>query len=177
MPPDAEGRIRHPIGEKGGEYAWATNPANAVGIFCPSCGGGSEYDQICHRLCILCGEQFRVVLQSWRMRHFPHRPELGESVLPKPPKPPSPNSAEGILAAGAGNRAPATIATAAAVVAIDTAQGKDKANRKSLQSGSKVSKDEEKIRKEEALMAEWFKWKTIHAQDITGGDKPSEAGL
>ena len=73
----------------------------------PKCGGDSEFEQICHCMCIFCQEQFPLDLQFWRMRNFVHRPELGKSV---PPNPPNPNSAEGILGAGASNRAPATIA-------------------------------------------------------------------
>ena len=100
---------------------------------------------------------------------------MGEVLEPKPVKPTNPNSAAGILAAG--NRAPATIAAAAAVVAIGTMQGKDKADRKSLQSAGKLSKDEEWIAKRDALKVEWFKWKSIHAEDIAKGDPPVDDHL
>ena len=177
MPADAEGRIRCPFGEKGGKFAWAAHPDSAVGLFCPTCGEHHLYDQICHRMCIFCKTQFPIELQSWKMRNLPHRPDMGDTEVPKPPKPPNPNSAEGTLAAGPGNRPAATIAAAAAVVAIDTVHEKAKAGRKTLQGGGKVTKDEENSNKKEALRAEWYKWKTIHSEDTAHGAPADEVHL
>ena len=126
-------------------------------------------------MCIYCSTQFPVELHSHRMRAFPLRPEVGEVATPQPP---DPNSAAGTI--GAGNRAPATIASAAAVMAIDASQGKDKTGvrkPRAASAASRVSNDAERQRARDQLRAEWYKWQKTHGEDIHDGGKTVEKKL
>ena len=148
----------------------AAQPTNLKGLFCPTCSTDFEYKDICHRMCIKCNKQFPVELHSGEMRKFPNRPELVEFHA---------NSAAGVL--GTGGRAPATIAAAVAVMAIDASQGKDKAaggrpKAKSSAAG-RVANDAEQQKKREALRTVWLKWEKIHSGNIQDGGKTIESDL
>ena len=74
LPPDEEGRIRHPFGVTGGKYTKADNPGNFLGMFCPTCGIAFEYSEIKHRMCVVCDRQILEALHSARMRKLGPRP-------------------------------------------------------------------------------------------------------
>ena len=162
LPPDANGRIRHPLGELGGRYTKADCPGNVLGIFCPTCGQDYEYIELRHRACVVCKSQFPEVLCSARMRKMPYRKEFGEI---------DPESALGIVSTG--NHSPNTIVAAAAIVAIDPDGGRKtlaaSVPKSKPTAAAKVASEAEHKQAREQLRVVWAKRGRIHRENIRFG--------
>ena len=171
LPADSNGRIKYPF-KQGGKFK-LVGKNEFHGLFCAECGQDSNYDQICHRMCLKCNAQFPKVIQSARMLRFPHRPDVGETVQPASPSAssPAPGSAEAILADSAGAKPPAMLLSAAAVI-ISNGGPSTAIAAPRPDGGGKPPKDEEKATKKEALRLEWVKWKDICSEDTARGGLP-----